>query len=88
MSTAMHSTERQELRRLLRELRIAAGLRQSDLATRIGHPQSFVSKYETGERRLDLIDTREVCRALGVPLVHLLLEPERRIGEATHEAQP
>ena len=56
------------LLRMLRQLRIEAGLRQEDLAATLGRPQSFVSKYETGERRLDLLELREVCEALGISL--------------------
>ena len=52
---------------LLRRLRTEAGLRQKDLADRLGQPQSFVSKYESGERRLDLIELRQICRAMGMP---------------------
>lgn len=65
------------LLKLLRQLRLAAGLRQADLAGRLGKPQSFVSKYETGERRLDILEVRSVCHALGVSLpdfVHRLEE--------------
>jgi transcriptional regulator with XRE-family HTH domain len=45
-----------------------AGLRQSDVAARLGRPQSFVSKYESGERRLDLVELWTVCRVLGISL--------------------
>lgn len=57
-----------ELQRLLRQLRLSAGLRQEDVAEALGKPQSFVSKYETGERRLDLVELREICGALGITL--------------------
>ena len=56
------------LQALLREVRTEAGLRQSDLAEKLGQPQSFVSKYESGERRLDILELREVCAALGISL--------------------
>lgn len=46
---------------VLRELRLTAGLRQSDVAERLDVHQSFVSKYESGERRLDLVE-READR--------------------------
>lgn len=53
---------------LLREVRTEAGLRQSDLAMKLDKPQSYVSKYESGERRLDLLELEGVCRAIGVQL--------------------
>jgi len=51
---------------LLIAARKAKGLTQVDLAARLGRPQSFVSKYERGERRLDVIEFLEVTRAMGV----------------------
>lgn len=39
---------------------------QQEVAFRLGKPQSFVSKYESGERRLDVIEFLEVCRALDI----------------------
>jgi transcriptional regulator with XRE-family HTH domain len=55
----------QRLRRALVQLRRDARLTQSELAARLQKPQSFVSKYERGDRRLDVIDFAEVVRALG-----------------------
>ena len=57
---------------LLIETRQAAGLTQTELATRLGKPQSFVSKIETGERRIDVIEFCVVARALGVEPADLL----------------
>ena len=51
---------------LLRGIRVDAGLTQSELASRLSRDQTFVSKYETGERRLDILELRDVCRALSV----------------------
>ena len=48
---------------LIREIRQQAGLRQLDVAERLKQPQSFVSKYESGERRLDLLELEQVCDA-------------------------
>jgi transcriptional regulator with XRE-family HTH domain len=62
------STDQERLQELLRQIRLEAGLRQVDLAERIGQPQSFVSKYESGERLLDLLEIRQICKAVGVPL--------------------
>jgi len=57
---------------LLRRLRIDAGLRQADLARKLRQPQSFVSKYESGERRIDVLELREICRVLGVSLAEFV----------------
>jgi transcriptional regulator with XRE-family HTH domain len=55
----------QRFRRLLVEARQEAALTQTDLAKKLGRPQSFVSKFENGERRLDVVEFLEVARALG-----------------------
>ena len=69
---AIYTQEQRRLSALLRDLRAAAGLRQIDVAHRLGVPQSFVSKYEAGERRLDLVELRQVCEALGLGLRALI----------------
>lgn len=56
------------LKVLLRQVRIEAGLTQVELADKLGRPQSFVSKYESGERRLDLVELQQVCAAVGISL--------------------
>lgn len=48
----------------LRELRENEGLTQVELAARLKVTQSFVSKYESGERRLDFIEVYEICGVL------------------------
>lgn len=68
MDTSIHSERRRRLRDLLREIRTEANLRQVDLAQRLGQPQSFVSKYEAGERRLDIVELEQVCIACDVSL--------------------
>lgn len=60
-------------------LRHKAGFRQVDLATRLHKPQSFVSKYESGERRLDLIELYKVCEVLKVSLVELVERFEKAL---------
>jgi len=69
--------ERERLARLLRELRTEAGLRQTDLAEKLGEPQSYVSKYESGEQRLDMIEVHSICQALGVSLTEFVGRFER-----------
>lgn len=53
------------LLRVLVDARKKAGLRQIDLAARLKKPQSFVSKIERGERRLDVVEFVIVARAIG-----------------------
>ena len=53
---------------LVRQMRLDAGLRQADLAEKLRQPQSFVSRYESGERRLDVLELRQICAVLGVSL--------------------
>jgi len=51
---------------MLKNQRLQAGLSQAELAKKLGRPQSFVSKYESGERRLDLVELHQICEALKV----------------------
>lgn len=62
------------LRRRLLEARRARGLRQSDLADRLGRPQSFVSNYERGERRLEVSEFIVIARVLGVDAAAVVAE--------------
>jgi len=61
--------KQQVLLSMLREIREEKGLRQIDVAARLNCPQTRVSKYELGTRRLDLLELRDVCKVLGVSLV-------------------
>jgi hypothetical protein len=61
----IHNARYQTLVRLLMETRVAEGLTQKELADRLGRPQSFVSKTENSERRLDVIEFIEICRGMG-----------------------
>ena len=60
------------LRRLLLEAREAADLSQAQVADKLGRAQSFVSKYELGDRRLDVIEFLHVCDELKVNPVDVL----------------
>jgi len=68
MRRSIGTVDHKRLLVLLRQIRLDAGLRQIDVAKRLKEPQAFVSRYETGERRLDLLELREVCRAVGISL--------------------
>jgi len=78
MQKTAYSRRQKVLTALLRGARSEARLRQADVAARLGTPQSFVSKYESGERRLDVPELDQVCSALGISLGELI----RRYEEA------
>lgn len=60
--------KKRRLADLLRNVRIDSGLTQVQVAERVGETQSYVSKYESGEQRLDLIEIEDVCKAVGLSL--------------------
>lgn len=62
---------------LLKKKRQELNITQEDLAKKIGLDQTFVSKYETGERRLDVIELRRVCEALGANFIQFISEFEK-----------
>ena len=64
MPKSVHTQQYLRFCELLVEARRNAGLTQEDLARRLGRPQSYVSKYENGERRLDVVEFLEVMHAL------------------------
>lgn len=76
---SIHSPEHNRLTALLRELREQAGLNQADLADLLGVSQTWVSKYELGERRLDLVQLRQVCEALGTTAAELVSRWESQV---------
>lgn len=60
----IHDARYQRIASLLVELRKQRGLLQQDLADRLGRPQAFISKIESGARRLDLIELLDFLTAL------------------------
>lgn len=80
MEKSIHSREYLLFLKLLRHTREQAGLTQIALAENLGSTQTFVSKCERGERRLDLVEVFAWCEAVGVEprkFLHLF-EVERR----------
>ncbi len=51
-------------------------MRQVEMAQMLRQPQSFVSKYESGERRLDIIEIREICEVIGISLSEFVVKLE------------
>ncbi len=78
MTRSAFSRKYTRFRRLLTDARRAAGLTQVELAKKLGRPQSFVSKFERGERRLDVIEFLEVTRVLKVDPRRIIADIDRR----------
>lgn len=66
---------------LLKEMRISSGLRQTDVAIALGVQQSMVSKYEVGERRLDILEIRRLCQLFKISLEDFIKLLEMRLKE-------
>lgn len=69
----------ERLREVLIDARKQSGLTQKEVADRLGRPQSFVSKYELGERRIDVVEFLAVCGALGADPHQLLSQTQRTV---------
>ena len=70
-----------QLRESLVAARRSRGMTQAELAQLLGRPQSFVSKYERGERRLDVVEVVEVATALGVEPCDLVQDVARSLRD-------
>jgi transcriptional regulator with XRE-family HTH domain len=66
VTKSVFSEQYERFKQLLIEARKKAGLTQVELAERLCRPQSYVSKYERGERRLDVIEFLDVAEAIGI----------------------
>ncbi len=69
------------LQSLLVEARKAKRLTQAELAETLNKPQSFVAKYENGERRIDVVEFVDITAALGVSAADLLARIEPAIAQ-------
>ena len=68
MTDGFHSNEHKILGILLRRVRRELDLTQKQVADQMGVPQERISRFEHGERRMDFIELRQWCRAVGMPL--------------------
>lgn len=80
MVKSLHTPEYEYFRVLLVTAREKANLTQSEVSTRLSRPQSFVAKYEGGERRLDVVEFVEVCKALDADPHVVLAELQSKVG--------
>lgn len=65
----------------LKDARLQSKMTQQELATILGCGQSYVSKYEQGQKRLDIIEIRNICLCLGISLPELISDFEQRLSE-------
>jgi transcriptional regulator with XRE-family HTH domain len=72
MTASIHTTRYRFLRDFLTEARKSQGLSQESLAEKLGRVQTFVSKYERGERRLDVVELLDVAEALDLDATKLI----------------
>ena len=80
MSKSVFTGKYEQFRGLLVEARKKAALSQAQLAGKLSRPQSFVSKYERGERRLDVVEFELVADALGIEPIRFLKKLYDRKG--------
>lgn len=70
-----------ELQDLLKEIRREKNLTQTEIAEVLEQSQSFVSKYESGERILDILEVRFICNRLGLSLTQFCARLEGKIAK-------
>lgn len=64
-SSALKRDEYQAFCESLREAREKSGMSQDAIGRAIGKSQRFVSQCETGKRRVDVVEFRDLCKAFG-----------------------
>lgn len=84
MPKTIFSGGQERLLKFLRDEREKAGLAQVELAKKLGVPQSCVSKVESGERRVDLVELQNICKALGISLLKFV----RAVRRQPHATKP
>lgn len=74
MSSSLHSINYIVFRDLLVKARLIADLTQIQVAEKLAKPQSYVSKYERGERRLDFAEFIQLADIMGIDTVQFIKE--------------
>lgn len=82
MRSEIYSEEHKKLREILKRERKAAGLRQQDVAEKTNRSQEYVSKFERGGLRLDVIDFLKFCEAIGCSPFEVISDLTGLSGEA------
>jgi transcriptional regulator with XRE-family HTH domain len=82
MFKSLNSKEYNVFLKTFYSLRLGTGIKQVDLANKLDVPQSFISKIENGERRVDLLELKQIVEALGVTLTDFVVEFEKNLNES------
>lgn len=69
MQKSIYDSRYRALISLLKKYRLNSNMTQNELATILDCDQGYVSKYESGQRRLDVIEVRTICKYLGIDFV-------------------
>lgn len=80
MPKTIYRPEHQALLNLLKKYRSEAGLTQVQCSKALNRPQSFMSDVESGTRRLDIVQLRDLCKVLGISLSELVQDLEKAIS--------
>jgi len=83
LKKTIHAKEYHMVIAMLRELREQKHFTQKDLADKIGSDQTFISKIEIGERRVDIIELKYICDALEMDLTEFVKKVELKIMNTT-----
>ncbi len=78
---SVFTAEYEEFLYSLISARKTVGMTQQEVADRLGKPQSFVSKYERRERRLDVVEFVTIAKAIGFDPCRIVREIEKRVAE-------
>jgi transcriptional regulator with XRE-family HTH domain len=81
MEKSIHSAGYAVFLEVLKKTRENAGLTQTQLAQKIGETQTFISKCERGERRIDVVELRTFCQAFGMSLKQFVAVLERSMRQ-------
>ncbi len=84
MTSSVHDPKYKKFCHLIVTHRLRQGMTQTQLAKKLRRPQSFVSKYENCERRIDLIEFMEIVAALKIDAVDFIRDFQKVISEEAY----